>query len=701
MTIRQVLLVIFLVSFILLIKQEAYAGGYYTTKGKSIIDNRTGEAVILRGFGIGCWLLPEGYMWGIRKLDRPRHFEEAVVDLIGNKYAEEFWKLYHDNFFTEGDVKAMQMWGVNSIRIALLASKLQPRVNQPANPPYIYSETGFSYLDSVVKWCNKYDIGVIWDMHGAPGGQNAENISDSDGEAGLWTEKEKYWPRLIDLWYKIAERYKDENCIIGYDLLNEPLLGRYEGIDVRLLRELYVKLTQKIRTVDNDGIIFIEGDDWAQNFEILEPIDWDPQLVLAFHSYPPTSSQSGLRRWDKLRDKYNVPLWHGETGEQRPPYRINRKSTEFLEQSDVGWSWWTHKKFDNTTQPWNCFKTPGFQRIIDYWRGEGEKPSAVDAKEWLFEQAVKTHTDYCEFLPDMVESLYPLNAGTYLQDVKVVPPEIIRQPLDEEIEFGSPAKFDVRAKGNHLKYQWYKNGEHIPGEVNSFLRIDKPEINENANNYSVLVSNSMGTTESRQASIHVTPFSGPLIRKLKGDLNIDGIKDSAWISITKHKLNNNVAGQKTDEDDLAGYFLTLWDSRNIYFFIEVTDDIISTASDIDYARDGIEIYFDADNSKSDHYGENDFQFRYVINEDNIYPVIGEYKNEIKCAKQTTGSGYKMEVAISWDSLGIIPKESEFVGLDIHINDNDSNRRENKIAWYASRDNSYQSPRFFGTLKLSE
>ena len=42
--------------------------------------------------------------------------------------------------------------------------------------------------------------------------------------------------RCIELWKRIAKRYADKKCIVGYDLLNEPLLARYEGVDVGLLR---------------------------------------------------------------------------------------------------------------------------------------------------------------------------------------------------------------------------------------------------------------------------------------------------------------------------------------------------------------------------------------------------------------------------------------------------------------------------------
>lgn len=73
----------------------------------------------------------------------------------------------------------------------------------------------------------------------------------------------------------------------------------------------------------------------------------------------------------------------------------------------IGWNWWQLKKFNATRQPFNCIKTTDFQTIINYWNDGGSKPSAADAKEWLFDMARKMHTDStsCEFIPEMVASL--------------------------------------------------------------------------------------------------------------------------------------------------------------------------------------------------------------------------------------------------------------------------------------------------------
>ena len=389
---------------------------YYTTRGQNIIDRETGNVVQLRGFGLGCWLLPEGYMFGGGVIDRPRYFEKAVSDLIGPDSAHKFWILWYKNFLVEQDIKDIRRWGCTAIRPALCHNVIQPRDGQPSSPPYKYNDWGWEILDSLVTWCERWHLGIIWDMHAAPGSQGGDNISDSDGEARLWKEPQIYWPRLKDLWYKIAERYKNRKCIIGYDLLNEPLL-KSKGYDDKMLRQLYIQLTDTIRKIDTAGIIFVEGQWWARDFSILEPINWDKHLAIAFHEYPPVISFDNMRGvadgnaydWAALRTKYNIPLWQGETGEQGPPYTRNTQSTNFCNDNNIGWSFWTHKKFNMSTQPWNCPKTSGFQRCIDYWNNRASKPNPDSARIWLFDQARRTNRSFCQFLPDMVRSLRPLN----------------------------------------------------------------------------------------------------------------------------------------------------------------------------------------------------------------------------------------------------------------------------------------------------
>jgi endoglucanase len=392
------------------------ATSYYTTSGQNIVDRVTGKPATLRGLGLGCWLLPEGYMFGGGSIDRPRYFEKAVIDLIGPTDAREFWRLWYKNFLVEEDIKDMRRWGCTAVRPALSHSMIQPRDSQPNSPPYKYDDLGWEILDSLVTWCERWHMGIIWDMHAAPGAQGNQNIDDSDGEARLWKDTATYWPRNRDLWYKIAQRYINRKCIVGYDLLNEPLLTNI-GYNGSLLRKIYVSLTDTIRKIDTAGIIFVEGQWWARDFAILEPLTWDKHLAIAFHEYPPVASDANMRGnangtpydWLALRTKYTIPLWHGETGEQGSPFTRNVQATDYCNANNIGWSWWTHKKFGNSTQPWNAPKTSGFQTCLDYWNNRTAKPAVTQARDWLFDQARRTNRTYCTFLPAMVTSLHPLN----------------------------------------------------------------------------------------------------------------------------------------------------------------------------------------------------------------------------------------------------------------------------------------------------
>ena len=672
---------------------------YYTTQGQNIIHRETGEVVQLRGFGLGGWLLPEGYMWGIRKLDRPRHFEAAIEDLIGPEDARKFWDLYYEHFVTRKDVEMMKSWGVNTIRVPLLASMIQPREGQPAEPPFVYDAHNFKFIDNFVDWCEEIGMGVIWDLHGAPGGQNAENISDSDGEARLWTEKSIYWPLTIDLWDTITRRYADKKCIVGYDLLNEPLLGRYPGIDPGLLRELYVLLTQKIRETDKAGIIFIEGDDWAQDFTVLEPMDWDDHLVLGFHSYPPTYTQDGLNRWDAHRQKYDMPLWHGETGEQNPPWELYKRSSRFLESSNVSWNWWTHKKFELYRQPWSIHRTEGFDKILEYWNGNGKRPFKWQAKRWLFKQARMTNSLHCEFLPGMVESLHPLDPSEQVKEIGITAPEIVRFPGELVIREGYAAVLKLKTTGYPLNYQWYWNDVKIPGANELQLSIQERPLEKQGGLYSVEISNEKGRVRSANCNVSVQEFEGVTIEKLDGWIpEIDGVYESQWESVEQIRIEHEVSGQIDGAKDLDGWFSATWDDSALYIFVGVHDDIVSTDANIDYLRDGIEVYLDTDNSKSAFFGKDEFQLRVVADSSGIYSDLGHSLAHTPTAQQVRADGYNIELSIPWENLNGSPQK--FLGLDIHINDNDGKTRHGKMAWHCTRDNAYQSPANFGTVRLS-
>ena len=101
-------------------------------------------------------------------------------------------------------------------------------------------------------------------MRQSPGGHNTSAHSGNNGKNTFWKNTE-YQDRLALLWRKIAERYKDKEIIAGYDLLNEPAADTMTE-----LNQAYSRIIKKIREVDTNHIIILEGNKFSTEFTGLD-----------------------------------------------------------------------------------------------------------------------------------------------------------------------------------------------------------------------------------------------------------------------------------------------------------------------------------------------------------------------------------------------------------------------------------------------
>lgn len=140
----------------------------------------------------------------------------------------------------------------------------------------VYKESGFDWIDENIAAAKEAGVKLILQMKSPQGGYQESTRkmygSNSGGKA-LWIDldengnilpTENYktnQDRLINLWKAIAERYKDEPTIIGYGLLNEPVVPQKNTATetVDQWRELAQKIADAIRTVDNNHALFVEG----------------------------------------------------------------------------------------------------------------------------------------------------------------------------------------------------------------------------------------------------------------------------------------------------------------------------------------------------------------------------------------------------------------------------------------------------------
>lgn len=374
--------------------------GFLHTSGQDIV-NESGAKIFLKGVGLGNWLLPEGYMWKFgAQGDRPRKIEKVVTDLIGNKKAEKFWKTYRENYITEADIKRIAQLGFNSVRPALNAKLF---LSEGENP--VYLQEGFQLIDSLVSWCRKYKLYVIIDMHAAPGGQTGANIDDSPADIPELFVDKKYQDRLVNLWAKIVQRYKEEPTVAAYDLLNEPLpvgTGSAEKYKQQLV-PLYKRITSEIRKIDRKHMITLEGFDWSNNWSLFDK-PFDDNVFYQFHYYcwARPDHLNDIGTYLEKRKQLNTPIWVGETGEK--DNAIYWTTSQYFEANNIGFSFWPWKKMDTQNTPYSIKKPGNWDLISAYTKG-GPKPDSVTAEKILNEFLGNIKITNCDYYEDVCNAI--------------------------------------------------------------------------------------------------------------------------------------------------------------------------------------------------------------------------------------------------------------------------------------------------------
>ncbi|HEY9509675.1 MAG TPA: cellulase family glycosylhydrolase [Verrucomicrobiae bacterium] len=369
-------------------------------RGQDIV-NEQGDPILLRGVGLGNWMLPEGYMWKFgNRADRPRRIEKLVSDLIGENDAKHFWAEYRKSYIAEPDIQRIAALGYNSVRPALNSRLFLTETDPPRE-----LEEGIELLDNLVRWCKANNVYVIIDMHGAPGGQTGQNIDDSANDLPELFMNPKHQDQLVALWEKIARRYKDEPAVAGYDLLNEPLPER-TGAAAKYkaqLEPLYQRITKAIRAIDSKHMIILEGADWSNDWSVFTK-PFDKNLVYQFHYYcwdTPVKLNS-IQRFLDARERLNVPVWVGETGEKDDT--IYWATTDYFEANNIGWSFWPWKKMETQNTPYSIKAPKNWSAITAYSNG-GEKPSQEIAGNAFSELLTNIRLENCVFFPGVVNAM--------------------------------------------------------------------------------------------------------------------------------------------------------------------------------------------------------------------------------------------------------------------------------------------------------
>lgn len=360
-TVHFIVLIIASLFFLNSCVSEITTKSFLKADGKVLrTDSGTGKVVYLHGVNAGGYLIQEFWMTPTASSGKVKAQMDILTVLenrFGKNKARELITTYEDSYWTEKDFDNVCALGANCIRLPFWYRNLTEEDGT------LY-DNAFKRMDWFVSEAGKRGIYVILDMHGAPGSQNGSDHSGVDGgsnkkaasELFFGTNAEKNQQQYYTLWEQIAEHYKGNSTVAGYDLLNEPFctyrynsgLSDYELH--MLLYKIYNEAYKTIRKADPDHVIIMEAT-WNPS-DLPDPDDYGWENVMyEYHNYMYGDYDNAAgKQITNMQDKldaiaeadYNVPSLMGEFNYMNNTTAWS-KGLDLLTNANISWTVWTYK----------------------------------------------------------------------------------------------------------------------------------------------------------------------------------------------------------------------------------------------------------------------------------------------------------------------------------------------------------------------
>src|SRR3954454_5060537 len=316
-------------------------------QGAAIVDG-SGAPVRLKGTNIGGWLNMENFITGYS--GNEAMMRAAVRKVLGDDAYEFFFDRLLTAFYGDADASFLAELGLTCVRIPVNYRHLESDLR-----PLEIIEDGFRHLDRAVEAGAAHGVYSIIDLQALPGSQNQHWHSDNPTHRALFWEHRHFEDRVVNLWESIADRYKGNAWVAGYNLMNEPA-----DESRAVVGPFYQRLAAAIRAVDPDHILLFDGNTYSTEFGFFgAPLD---NAVYTLHDYvpaglgradhydPEAAEQKFLERSAYARET-GTPIYVGEfapiyTGDPETDalrVRILEDQLERYRRHDAGFATWMYK----------------------------------------------------------------------------------------------------------------------------------------------------------------------------------------------------------------------------------------------------------------------------------------------------------------------------------------------------------------------
>ena len=245
----------------------------------------------IRGVNLGGWLVLERWM-------TPELFEEYdaldeyhLLEQLGDLRLDTL-KKHRDTFITETDFMWLHKVGINTVRLPVGYWLFKDQ------GPYLKAD---EYVARALRWGKRHKIKILLDVHAAPGCQNG---FDNGGLAGIceWPNKTNI-NRTLEFISKLAKTYKQEEALLGIEVLNEPKWD----IDISLIQTFYINAYIRIRQYLDESFMVVFHDAFRLNEwnEFFKEHDFS-NVILDTHMYQVFSKNDSLRNPIEVIEKTSI-----------------------------------------------------------------------------------------------------------------------------------------------------------------------------------------------------------------------------------------------------------------------------------------------------------------------------------------------------------------------------------------------------------
>lgn len=358
---------------------------------------------------------------------------QSDLDIAKGSHAKEILEHHWDSWITAQDFEWLAAKGINTVRVPIGYYHLCGLDNS------ILCNTDFHGLEyvfdgawprivSATETAKRYGIGVLFDLHAAPGKQNEDSHSGTSSPVISFFQSRSNLQLTIRVLCMLVSALRSLrrnhdpplSNVVGIEVLNEPKPPSHSA-----LQEWYADAIRELRSLDPSLPIYISDAWWPDAYadfvqklpRTMAPICIDHHLYRCFtggdistpaaqhtasfldpNSETPQTFSRVAAKLEETGGALIVGEWSGglNPGSLCGPINEHDERTKFIqaqldlfERHCAGWFFWTYKKERSGDLGWS------FRDVFDAGLFPGRvglfpvKPVSRDPNEWAARKAIR------------------------------------------------------------------------------------------------------------------------------------------------------------------------------------------------------------------------------------------------------------------------------------------------------------------------